>query len=1004
MEYRILGPLEVSDDEGNAVRLAGLQERVLLASLCLSANRVVPTDKLIDVLWGEAPPATAANALQGLISKLRRKLGSSSSSQSRLGTEHAGYVLRTEPGELDAERFEKLVATSEGATPHVVSARLRDALSLWRGRVLSGLAPELALADATRLEQLRLSALEGCIEAELALGRHAELLGELRALCDEHPFSEGLRGQLMVALYRSGRQADALAAYRQIRSYLAEELGIEPSPRLQSLELAILNHAQELEAPRVGLTDPEVMTPATELAVPASVGGLHNVPPSLTSFLGRDDELDTAAMLVTEHRLVTISGPGGVGKTRLAVELARRLSDRFAAGVWMVEFSTVTDPALLPGAVAAVLNVHESSGRSMVDSLIGAFKTKELLVVLDNCEHVVAEAAALCQALLKGTDNLHLLATSRVPLEIGDEFRFPLRPLTVGSGGASVERTDSAAVALFADRARQLDPDFRLDPTSAEKVAQIVEHLDGLPLAIQLAAARLDVLGLDQLVERLADPFGVLVGGPRTAEPRQRSLRAALDWSYQLLTDEEKSVFRHVSIFPAPFTLEASEAIAGPGSADVVLSLTHSSLVDRRRQGEDGRFRYPMLETIRAAGIERLREADEWSDTVDAAIAWALTKAAAASRDLEISVTELVAGRWFDSEHANLHQALGWALEADREAALELAMALAPWWYLRGRYADGRDLLGRALAGWPDAPAELASAARVRLAHFGVDADYYVELLRVCTEAVELATPGGPSPVLVDAVLGQATALAGMDRLAEAAEKGQCGLDMAVSIGHIAGEAEASLDLGLTSLYGTDYELALTWAQRVRSVGSVHVSGRLVRRGSSLLAMALRGTGDLAAAEQVCNQGLTQSREIGHRASEAWYLNVLAAIYAETGRPEPASRSLRAAMAIAAEVGDAVRLGDCLMDAARLCLLAGRLEDAGTLWAAWRALGLSKRFNEDHYQNDMNRIRMELGAEALDVAKARGRAMTLAEAVEVATGLLIEVANGPFPAPSTPAP
>ena len=340
-------------------------------------------------------------------------------------------------------------------------------------------------------------------------------------------------------------------------------------------------------------------------------GGVHGFPAELTSFIGRDGPVREVAGLLAEHRLVTVTGPGGVGKTRLAGQVARAVAGRFADGVWLAELAPAGDPAQVPGVVAAALGVREQPGLPAAEVLVRVLARQQLLLVLDNCEHVIAVAAELCAGLLAACDDVRVLATSREPLRVAGEARYRLGPLSVPGTDTPADVGGSEAVALFADRARQVDARFALTGETGPAVARLVAALDGMPLAIELAAARVEALGAVQLADRLDDRFGLLAGGDRLAPGRHRSLAAAVEWSYRLLGEEERRIFRAISVFPGPFTLEAAEAVAGPGAGAAVLRLVDCSLLVPPREGPDGRWRYSMLETLRAYGAGLLAGSGE---------------------------------------------------------------------------------------------------------------------------------------------------------------------------------------------------------------------------------------------------------------------------------------------------------------------------------------------------------------------------------------------------------
>ena len=456
--------------------------------------------------------------LHGYVSRLRRVLGAG-----RLETRPPGYVLRVEPGELDLHRFRELIAQD----------RHREALALWRGPALADLAFEdFARSEIARLEELRLSALEGRFEHELAAGRHAELAGELAAAVRAHPLRERLAGQLMLALYRSGRQADALAAYRDARATLVDELGLEPSEELSALQRRILVHDPGLDHTRTGRR--------------------AELPASLTSFVGRGRELEQIRALILRPgvRLLTLTGAGGTGKTRLALEVARAVAGEFADGARFAPLAAVAEPEVVPHAIAEALALQQSSGQSIEDALKAFLADRELLLVLDNLEHLL-EATPLATELLAAAPRLKILATSRTHLNLYGETEYAVPPLSARE----------EAVALFADRAAAVRPGF----AATDAVGEICARVDGLPLAIELAAARIRTLTPAEILARLDHRLELLAGGPRDVPARQRTLRDTLLWSYDLLAPEEQRLFARLAVFAGGWTLAAADDVCGPG-------------------------------------------------------------------------------------------------------------------------------------------------------------------------------------------------------------------------------------------------------------------------------------------------------------------------------------------------------------------------------------------------------------------------------------------------------
>ncbi|MFD1542007.1 BTAD domain-containing putative transcriptional regulator [Nonomuraea guangzhouensis] len=655
----------------------GPRLRALLALLLLDAGRIVSGERLLDGLYGEQPGAV--NALQSQVSRLRRGLGS----DAPVEFHPAGYRLAVDPAEVDALVFERLAAEGRAAgSAEERAAVLGRALGLWRGPALADVrdAP-FASAQVTRLEELRLDVTEERIEAELALGRHRELVPELQSLVAAHPVRERLRGQLMRALYGSGRQSEALAAFEAARSVLAEELGVDPSPELAAVHLAVLRG---------------------ELPVSPVNSASRGAPSQLTSFVGRQEDLGAIAGLLAAARLVTLIGPGGAGKTRLAIEA----SVRHPGEVAFVELGELAEGGDVARAVLAALGLRDGllsaqEQRSPGERLVVALADRPMLIVLDNCEHLVEAAAALAHRLLSACPGLRVLATSREALGVTGETLFPVTPLALPAEGAPP--LSAPAVRLFADRAAAVRPGFAVDGGNAGDVLRICRALDGLPLAIELAAARLRSLPVAEVAARLDDAFGLLSRGSRTAQPRHRTLRALVEWSWELLDAPEQRLARRLSVFAGGATLESIEAVCGDADAvGVVAGLVDKSLVEV--VGD----RYRMLRTIHAFCAERLAEAGETERLRQAhAEHFQALMSTAAPHLLRAEQLDWLAR--LDAEHDNLLAAVRWAVAADPGLGLRLVADLVTYWWLRGRRAEGagpaRSLL--AVVG-TEPPAELA--------------------------------------------------------------------------------------------------------------------------------------------------------------------------------------------------------------------------------------------------------------------------------------------------------
>jgi len=666
--YSILGPLEVRQGE-TRVEVGGGKQRALLALLLTRADEVLSVDTILDRLWGDHPPATAKTALQGYVSGLRKAIASGSD---RLQTVSGGYVLRLDGDDLDARRFEELAETARAVLerdPERAASLLHEALGLWRGPPLADFAYEaFAQTEIARLEEARLAATEDLNDAELACGRHAELVGGLEAEIAAHPLRERLRGQLILALYRSGRQAEALQAYQTTRDVLVEELGIDPSPALQRLEKAILVQDPSLDAP----------------AATAGAGRV-DLPARVTSFVGRETELGELTALVRDGaRMMTLTGPGGTGKTRLAVEAAYALADDFSDGVQWVPLETLRDPALVLETISQVLGLQGDLAEQ-----IGG---KRLLLVLDNLEQVIACAPDLAR-LLTSCPGLTLLATSREPLHVSGEQEYPVPTLSADDG-----------TALFVARARSVQPSFQ--PTDA--VGEICRRLDDLPLALELAAARTKLLSPEQLLDRLSTRLDLLKGG-RDADPRRQTLRATIEWSFDLLTTDEQRLFARLSAFTGGCTLESAEQVAD-ADVDTLQSLLDKSLLKRRDDLDEPRFW--MLETIREYGLERLAADEPGAAALRERHAAYFLDLAEESRDPLRGPDQV---RWLDrleAERPNVRAALEHYIAVrDVEPAIRLAGAYANFWYRRSLYAEGRQWLEATLAlGGEPSPARVRAS------------------------------------------------------------------------------------------------------------------------------------------------------------------------------------------------------------------------------------------------------------------------------------------------------
>jgi predicted ATPase/DNA-binding SARP family transcriptional activator len=682
----MLGPFEVRLDDGALAEVPGARLRGLLAALALEPGHVVPNATLVDWIWGERPPADAANALQRLVSRLRKALP-----DGLVEGQTGGYRLTVEPDAVDAVRFERIIGQARTDENPQRARLLRQALALWRGGAMQDVGlPESAAFDAavTRLEGLRLTALEDRFDAEIGLGHGAAVVTELTDLVAAHPMRERLVAALMRALVRAGRDTEALLVYQRTRETLADALGVDPSPELSALHVALL---------RGELGRPEENRKT-------------NVRAELTSFVGRDADVAEVRELISEYRLTTLVGPGGSGKTRLAKETARTLLGDLPDGVWLVELAVIGADGDVAQATLAGLGLRDAllgaaPSAHPVDGLIAAIREREALLILDNCEHVIEAAAAFADRVLGECRRLRILATSREPLGITGEALWLVEPLAVPSDASPGEIESSPAVRLLHDRAGAVRKDLGDDARTVATMARICRALDGMPLAIELAAARLRTMTIEQLASRLDDRFRLLTSGSRTALPRHKTLRAVVDWSWELLTDAERTVLRRLSVFSGGASLEAAERvciapvvpISGEQSAleqdemlELLTSLAEKSLL--LTDGDDA-LRYRMLGTIKEYAADRLAEAGE-SDLARQAHLGYFTELTESAEPHLRRAEQLEWLMRLKADHDNIGAAMRGAIAVgEAQAAMRLAAAVGWYWWLGGRRSEGFELI-----------------------------------------------------------------------------------------------------------------------------------------------------------------------------------------------------------------------------------------------------------------------------------------------------------------------
>lgn len=716
--FGILGPVHAMAGE-RRLPIGGPRQVKLLAVFLLRPNLAVSTDELIDTVWGSARTG-AANRLQMAITRLRKALEPlNGDAAPRIRAVGGGYVLTVAPGELDAEVFRTRLtnareAHAAGELQHA-SDLLSSALLLWRGPPLADVAFEdFAQAEIRHLEELHLEALEARAEVGLDLGHHHQLIAELEALLTRHPTRERLAAQLMLALYRCGRQSDALGIYQRTRERLAEELGIGPGPALQELQATVLAQSPTLVRP-TGQSSPAPLDHASFTDLVARKPLVARPPSPSTPTVGREHEIRAVGELLTREdvRLVTILGTGGVGKTRVAVEAARSLARSFRDGTCWVELAGVTSPSDVASSVARALAISSLPSEDSRDALCRYLVNKRLLLVVDNFEQVL-EAATLISELLAEASRLTVLATSREALDLAAEHRFALRPLPVPQISDEVslaEVESSEASELFIAAARRRDAQFTLTPETAPAVAKISRLLDGLPLALELAAARTGTFGVDELSAQLEEAAVDLAGGPRDAPSRHKTLRETIDWSYRLLDQAQASTFARFGVFAGGASLDAAMAVTCC-DAGRLEALVAKSLIESRKR-PDASARFVMLEMIREYALEVLSASSQGEEARRRHLEHYLRVAERTVQHISTH-RESAAMATIDSELDNLEAALRWALEHEPRTALRLAGALGDYWWVRGT-RDGLTWIDAAIGAAGEA-APASDRARAQLA------------------------------------------------------------------------------------------------------------------------------------------------------------------------------------------------------------------------------------------------------------------------------------------------
>lgn len=673
MKFLVLGPLTVLDGEAE-IAVGRARERVLLSILIINAGVPVSDDSLIEELWGSDPPGNPTAALQTATSRLRKALQSTGSGPLIIRSGKA-YRLEVEPTQIDAGRFSELVAQARATDDLAHRTQLLDAaLALWRGPAHASVRFEsFAQPEIRRLQELRAEARELRIDAEMTRGNHRQVIGELESLVASFPLREGLWSSLMLALYRSGRQSEALRVFQRARVAIAEASGLEPSAELARLEEAIL------------MRDPSIDIPAGWDDVVGAEDPLSNLPPQLSSFVGRERDMDSIAELIAVNRFVSLVGPGGVGKSRLAEEFASRNRQNYPDGVVLIPLGNVSHDDQL---VDAVLTEFSSTITPVAtqDDLISLLRRRVALLILDNCEHVAEASAVFATALLGEAPSVSVLTTTRHRLGLPGEQVWQVGALPIPELHGGSPGTSYAAVNLFIDRARAVRPDLRLDDHDTLHAAeQIVRSLDGLPLAIELAASQCFALSPEVIAGQLAEHITLPPSRDPLADPKHRTLEAAVDWSLQHLPEHERSAFFALSVVPTSFGLEETRSVCAellpPGGTALSLlgDLAENSLIERT----DDEARFRMLRPLRAVAQNRLEAAGQYEPTQRRYTSWLADLTAGWVDALNGPESPQIVER-FNLELWNILGAAEWALRNEPKLALRLLAGPRFLWLAHG--------------------------------------------------------------------------------------------------------------------------------------------------------------------------------------------------------------------------------------------------------------------------------------------------------------------------------
>jgi predicted ATPase/DNA-binding SARP family transcriptional activator len=990
VEFRVLGSVGIVDRD-TPLPLGGGMPRRLLATLLAYRNTVVSTDRLVEVLWPDDPPASAGATLQSYVSRLRRfvELGDGGPA---LVNRAPGYVLEAPEDVVDAGRFQTRLREGQallGPDPYAALDALNAALDEWRGNAFAEFADaEWIRPEAIRLEELRLVAIDARIDADLRVGRHQAVVGELEALLVEHPLREQFARHLMMALYRSGRQAEALRVAHELGRVLRDELGLEPSAALRELEAAVLDARDELAW---------VPPPAGASGTPSAAGERSRrraIPAETTPLVGRDRDLELAARLFESGRILTLFGPGGVGKTRLAHRLASTVAPGFADGVRLVELAPVRDPLAVGAAVADALDVQQRPHRSLDDSIVEILAPQQLLLVLDNCEHVIDTTSELVELVLRWCPGVQVLATSREPLGIPAEVVWSVPPLPVpASRDEGIDAlADVPAVQLFVARARSASADFVLDDATRAAVAEICIRLDGVPLALELAAARMRSMSPEQLAERLPERFRVLAGSRRATDPRHRNLRDLVRWSYELLTPMEQRLFDRLSVFAGGFVLERAERVcAGGGIDQAEVAGLLGALVDKSMvtaQTSESRTGYRQLETLREFGREQLLASPD-AHTVRAAHALVHAELAARAGEGLGGPDEARWAQELDASFDDMREAHGTAIATgDVGRALQIVVGLREYAWRRIRYE---------LLAWADATVTMPGASdhpRFPVALGIVAYGHFVRgeldaAVDVGERAVGVAsTLDTPTTGLAERAVANVLfyrgdgvrALQWTERMLAAARV--AGLPYLIAHAHyMRSVAETSIG---------NHDVSAAFAERAAAAAVESGSPTAHAQADYALGVSLETT-DPARALQVFDRSVRHAESVDNRWIRAFALTESLWIRARNGEALEALAGYRTVIDTWFRGGDWANQWLSLRHVFAIFEALGHDEAAATLYGALEASGVMQALpiepaNADEFGHAVGRLAARLDERAFLDAVERGRARRDEEVVRYALG------------------